>query len=119
MTPALRWPTTARFPISKKGKTERGKKEFKAEHRGIKYYYFTSEAQRQKFLNNPEKYEPAFGGGVELSLAGNQVFQRAKSGDTSGVFSVVELVSRPGTGVYFVQLDTTKQTIVRQVTLQK
>jgi len=50
-------------PVSyfEKGKAERGKKEFKAEYRGINYY-FTSEAQRRKFLNNPEKYEPAFGG---------------------------------------------------------
>lgn len=50
-------------PVSyfEKGKAEKGKKEFKAEFRGIKYY-LTSEAQRQKFLKNPEKYEPAFGG---------------------------------------------------------
>lgn len=50
-------------PVSyfEKGKAERGKKEFKAEYRGIKYY-FTGEAQRQMFLKNPEKYEPAFGG---------------------------------------------------------
>ncbi|NIR49144.1 cupin domain-containing protein [candidate division KSB1 bacterium] len=39
------------------------------------------------------------GGGDELILAGNQVFHRAKSGETDGVFSVVELVSKPGTGV--------------------
>lgn len=50
-------------PVSyfEKGKAERGKQQFKAEYRGIKYY-FTSEAQRQKFLKNSEKYEPAFGG---------------------------------------------------------
>lgn len=39
------------------------------------------------------------GGGDELNLAGSQVFHRAKSGETDGVFSVVELVSEPGTGV--------------------
>ncbi len=39
------------------------------------------------------------GGGDELNIAGSQIFHRAKSGETGGVFSVVELVSEPGTGV--------------------
>ncbi len=39
------------------------------------------------------------GGGDELSIAGSQVFHRAKSSEANGVFSVVELVSQPGTGV--------------------
>lgn len=39
------------------------------------------------------------GGGDELNLAGNLVFHRAKSSETNGVFSAVELVSKPGTGV--------------------
>ena len=49
-------------PVSyfEKGNPEKGMKEFKAGFRGISYY-FTSETQKQKFLSNPEKYEPAFG----------------------------------------------------------
>ena len=50
-------------PVSyfEKGRAERGKKEIKATYGGINYY-FTSGAQRRKFLRNPGKYEPAFGG---------------------------------------------------------
>ena len=50
-------------PVSyfEKGKAELGNKEFKVTFRGINYY-FTSAAQRQKFLRTPEKFEPAFGG---------------------------------------------------------
>ncbi len=39
------------------------------------------------------------GGGDELNIAGNLVLHRAKSTETDGVFSAVELVSEPGTGV--------------------
>ena len=57
-------------PVSyfEKGKAERGKKQFKAEFGGITYY-FTSAAQRQNFLKNPEKYEPAFGGWCAFGMA--------------------------------------------------
>ncbi|NIR49145.1 YHS domain-containing protein [candidate division KSB1 bacterium] len=57
-------------PVSyfEKGGAERGKKEYMVDYRGIKYY-FASEAQRQKFLKNPEKYEPAFGGWCAFGMS--------------------------------------------------
>ena len=57
-------------PVSyfEKGKAEPGNKKYKAEFRGINYY-FTSESQRQTFLKNPVKYEPAFGGWCAFGMA--------------------------------------------------
>ncbi len=57
-------------PVSyfEKGMAERGNKQFKAEFGGINYY-FTSAAQRQKFLRTPEKFEPAFGGWCAFGMS--------------------------------------------------
>jgi len=57
-------------PVSyfEKGKAELGNKAFKVTFRGINYY-FTNEAQSQKFLQNPGKYEPAFGGWCAFGMA--------------------------------------------------
>lgn len=50
-------------PVSyfEKGRPERGDKTYSAEHHGANYY-FTDEQQRQRFVADPDKYEPAFGG---------------------------------------------------------
>lgn len=50
-------------PVSyfESGRPERGDTKYTAEHNGAKYY-FTSEEQRQRFLADPDKYEPALGG---------------------------------------------------------
>jgi YHS domain-containing protein len=43
------------------GLAQRGNTSFKAEHEGLTYY-FTSEAQVEKFKQNPSKYLPEYGG---------------------------------------------------------
>ena len=43
------------------GRAREGKPEINVSHEGIKYY-FRSEKNKQIFTDNPEKYEPAYGG---------------------------------------------------------
>ena len=43
------------------GITQRGVVEFKETHNGV-VYYFTNQDQVEVFKNNPEKYEPQYGG---------------------------------------------------------
>jgi len=53
-------------------------------------------------MNDSFKQEPIVvppGGGDELNMVGSQFFHKVKSGDTNGVFSVIEIVSPPGKGV--------------------
>ena len=51
-----------------------------------------TQIQQQPIVSAP-------GDGDRLNIAGSQILHRAKSGETDGVFSVVELVNEPGTGV--------------------
>ena len=43
------------------GKALKGKKEFSSEYKGV-VYWFSSNANRLKFKNNPAKYEAQYGG---------------------------------------------------------
>lgn len=51
----------------------------------------TTQIQQQPIISPPD-------GGDRLNLGGSEVLHRAKSAETDGVFSVVELVNEPGTG---------------------
>ena len=51
-----------------------------------------TQIQQQPIVSAP-------GGGDRLNIAGSEILHRANSGETDGVFSVVELVNDPGTGV--------------------
>jgi len=48
--------------------------------------------QQQPIISPPDS-------GDELDFGGTKAFHRAKSSETDGVFSVLELVSEPGSGV--------------------
>ena len=48
--------------------------------------------QQQPIISSPDS-------GDELDFGGTKAFHRAKSSETDGVFSVLELVSEPGSGV--------------------
>jgi len=54
-------------------KAEPGSPRFSAEHEGITYF-FTKNAQRQAFVANPAKYEPAYGGYCAYGCAVNGLF---------------------------------------------
>ncbi len=54
-------------------KAEPGSPRFTAEHNGITYF-FTTNAQRQQFVSNPDKYEPAYGGYCAYGCAVNGLF---------------------------------------------
>jgi YHS domain-containing protein len=50
------------------GKPAKGTSKFEYNHEGI-FYYFASEANREEFKKNPEKYEPMYGGWCAYTLA--------------------------------------------------
>lgn len=50
------------------GLAQHGKKAFKSEHEGLKYYFASAE-QKSKFDANPEKYLPQFGGWCATGIA--------------------------------------------------
>ena len=54
-------------------KAEPGSPRFTAEHNGITYF-FTTNAQRQTFVSDPAKYEPAYGGYCAYGCAVNGLF---------------------------------------------
>ena len=43
------------------GKAVKGSKQNAVYHQGV-YYYFSSEANKEAFMKNPSRYEPAYGG---------------------------------------------------------
>lgn len=49
------------------GKPKEGKKEFAVVHNGVTYY-FAESANRATFLQNPEKFEPAYGGWCAFAM---------------------------------------------------
>ena len=57
----------------------------------------TVNKMQQKTTQEPILVPP--GGGEKLNIAGSPIFHKVKSKDTNGVFSVVEIVTPPGTGV--------------------
>ncbi|GJM15947.1 MAG: hypothetical protein DHS20C13_12740 [Thermodesulfobacteriota bacterium] len=53
-------------------------------------------------MSNEFKQDPILvmpGGGDELLMGGSQFLHKVKSGDSNGVFSVIEIISPPGKGV--------------------
>lgn len=56
------------------GKPEKGNKSIKTSYEGINYR-FSSESNKQKFLNAPEKYIPAYGGwcAYAMGVSGDKV----------------------------------------------
>tara|TARA_E500000305_G_scaffold108001_1_gene109330 strand:+ start:52 stop:561 length:510 start_codon:yes stop_codon:yes gene_type:complete len=76
----------------------RGKSGISAEHGGATYY-FTSEAHREEFLQEPRLYEANYGGFCAYGVAVGQKFD----GDPE-VFMVVE-------GKLYLQLDRATQTL--------
>jgi YHS domain-containing protein len=50
------------------GKPTKATAQFEYNHKGI-VYYFTSEANREEFKKNPDKYEPMYGGWCAYTLA--------------------------------------------------
>jgi YHS domain-containing protein len=63
-------------PVSylEKGVAERGRREHSAEHNGVRYF-FTDEGQRQRFLANPDRYAPAFGGWCAFGMSVGKRFR--------------------------------------------
>ena len=45
----------------KQGKATKGDKKYQLTHEGV-LYYFSSKANKDRFIANPEAYEPAYGG---------------------------------------------------------
>lgn len=56
------------------GAPEKGEKSIKTSHQGITYR-FSSESNKQKFQDNPEKYLPAYGGwcAYAMGVSGDKV----------------------------------------------
>lgn len=53
------------------GKPLKGDKKFAHEHRGVTYH-FASQANRDAFIANPAKYEPAYGGWCAYAMASGE-----------------------------------------------
>ncbi|MDW3197317.1 MAG: YHS domain-containing (seleno)protein [Cytophagales bacterium] len=56
------------------GEAEKGSKSIRASHQGITYR-FSSESNKQKFLDSPKKYVPAYGGwcAYAMGVSGDKV----------------------------------------------
>ena len=54
-----------------KKKAEKGNAEFAVTHQGITYH-FADAAQVEKFMADPDKYEPAHGGWCSLAMSGTK-----------------------------------------------
>ena len=50
------------------GKATKGKKDFELRHEGVTYR-FSSQANLDRFRNNPDRYEPAYGGWCATGMA--------------------------------------------------
>ena len=50
------------------GKATKGKKDFELRHEGVTYR-FSSQANLDRFRNNPDRYEPAYGGWCAYAMA--------------------------------------------------
>lgn len=50
------------------GKPAKATSQYEYNHKGI-FYYFISDANREEFKKNPEKYEPMYGGWCAFTLA--------------------------------------------------
>src|SRR5439155_25920917 len=55
-------------------KPVKGKAELSARHNGAKYY-FVSKENRQSFVTDPAKYQPAFGGYCAYGLSRNKLVE--------------------------------------------